>query len=138
MTRGASDSLDTVDSAPASSDLRRFRRDPNLPAVRFVEDLFPETSLFKNLLNAVGIGDIANIVVVNRQFKTELYDARTLTCRACVALTGQDCEPSAAEARKWCRVCADLHGTREAFAILGAMANEGGASSAWPAGANNT
>ena len=31
---------------PAAT-LRRFRRDPKLPAVRCVEDLFPETSIFK-------------------------------------------------------------------------------------------
>ena len=118
-----------LERAKPAATLRRFRRDPNLPAVRFVEDLFPETSLFKSLLNAVGIGDLANIVVVNRQFKKEFYDAQILTGRACMALTGQDCEPNPAEARKWYRVCADMHGTREAYCMLGGIANEGGASS---------
>ena len=160
MTRSPTDSLDTVDSAPAdetvpinevpvlaaalakagaeidafiadvaAADLRRLRRDPELPAVRCVEDLFPETSLFKSMLNAVGIGDVANVVVLNRQFKEECYDARMLTGRACMALIGQDCEQNATEARKWYRVCADMHGTREALCMRGAIANEGGASS---------
>ena len=157
MTRSPADSLDTVDSAPtgetvpneallgalakagveidafiadvAAADLRRLRRDPNLPAVRFVEDLFPETSIFKSAIYALGPRELESIVCVNRQFKNECYDARLLTGRACMALTGQDCEQTAAEARKWYRVCADMHGTREAFAMLGAIANEGGASS---------
>jgi TPR repeat protein len=73
--------------------------------------------------------ELESIVCVNRQFKKECYDARLLTGRGCMALTGQDCDQNAAEARKWYRICADMHGTREAFAMLGAIANEGGASS---------
>ena len=133
MARNPSESLDTVDSATASADLRRLRRDPELPAVKFVEDLFPETQLFKKLFTALGARELESITCVNRQFKAECYDARLLTRRACKALIapmGGGCapRPSAAEARKWYRVCADMHGTREALCMLGGMANEGGAS----------
>ena len=118
-----------LERAKPAATLRRLRRDPNLPAVRFVEDLFPETSHFKSAIYALGARDLESIVCVNRQFKEECYNARLLTGRGCMALTGQDCEPNPAEARKWYRVCADMHGTREAFAMLGAIANAGGASS---------
>lgn len=118
-----------LERAKPAATLRRLRRDPNLPAVRCVEDLFPETSHFKSAIYALGARDLESIVCVNRQFKEECYNARLLTGRGCMALTGQDCEPNPAEARKWYRVCADKHGTREAFAMLGAIANAGGASS---------
>jgi hypothetical protein len=85
MARNPSESLDTVDSATASADLRRLRRDPELPAVKFVEDLFPETQLFKKLFTALGARELESITCVNRQFKAECYDARLLTIRACKA-----------------------------------------------------
>ena len=48
---------------PAAT-LRRFHRDPELPAVRCVEDLFPETSIFKSAIYALGPRELESIVCV--------------------------------------------------------------------------
>ena len=47
------------------------------------------------------------------------------TGRGCIALIGQGCSPSVPEAKKWFKIAAELHGTREALIFLGEMASGG-------------
>ena len=118
----------TDDERGAGAALKRLSRSRELPAVRSVEDLLPPELFFKTVAGSLLMQqDIANVTVVNRQFKETCYNARMLTGRGAMALIGQGCEPSVAEAKKWYTVAADMYGTREALCMLGAMAS-GGAS----------
>ena len=54
--------IDAFIADVAAADLRRLRRDPELPAVKIVEDLFPETQLFKKLFTALGARELGTLV----------------------------------------------------------------------------
>ncbi len=125
---GGDSATDDERGAGPADGLKRLSRSRELPAVRSVEDLLPPELFFKTVAGSLLMQqDIANVTVVNRQFKETSYNARMLTGRGAMALIGQGCEPSVAEAKKWYTVAADMYGTREALCMLGAMAS-GGAS----------
>ena len=69
--------------------------------------------------------EIGNVACANRQFKETSYNPRMTTGRGCVALIGQGCSPSVPEAKKWFKIAAELHGTREALIFLGEWASGG-------------
>ena len=105
---------------------KRLRRASDLPAIQSVEDLFPPEVFFKTVAGGyLEAEEIGNIACANRQFKETSYNPRMTTGRGCVALIGQGCSPSVPEAKKWFKIAAELHGTREALIFLGEMASGG-------------
>ena len=54
-----------------------------------------------------------------------MCEPRMTTGRGCIALIGQGCSPSVPEAKKWFKIAAELHGTREALLFLGEWASGG-------------
>ena len=105
---------------------KRLRRASELPAIQSVEDLFPPEMFFKTFAGGyLEPEEIGNVACANRQFKETSYNPRMTTGRGCIALIGQGCSPSVPEAKKWFRVAAELHGTREALIFLGEMASGG-------------
>ena len=105
---------------------KRLRRASELPAIQSVEDLFPPEMFFKTVAGGyLEPEEIGNVACANRQFKETSYNPRMATGRGCVALIGQGCSPSVIEARKWFKIAAELHGTREALIFLGEMASGG-------------
>ena len=105
---------------------KRLRRASDLPAIQSVEDLFPPEVFFKTVAGGyLEAEEIGNVACANRQFKETSYNPRMTTGRGCIALIGQGCPPSVPEAKKWFRVAAELHGTREALIFLGEMASGG-------------
>ncbi len=98
------------------------------PVVRSVEDLYglPQVLFFKIIGSRYLLQkEIANVTVVNCQFKETCYQPRMLTGRGCMALFGVGCEPSVAESKKWYALSAERDGSREALLMLGAMAAGG-------------
>ena len=105
---------------------KRLRRASDLPAIQSVEDLFPPEVFFKTVAGGyLEAEEIGNIACANRQFKETSYNPRMTTGRGCVALIGQGCSPSVPEAKKWFKIAAELHGTREALLFLGEWASGG-------------
>ncbi len=105
---------------------KRLRRASDLPAIQSVEDLFPPEVFFKTVAGGyLEPEEIGNVACANRQFKETSYNPRMTTGRACIALIGQGCSPSVPEAKKWFKIAAELHGTREALIFLGEMASGG-------------
>ena len=105
---------------------KRLRRASDLPAIQSVEDLFPPEVFFKTVAGGyLEAEEIGNVACANRQFKETSYNPRMTTGRGCVALIGQGCSPSVPEAKKWFKIAAELHGTREALLFLGEWASGG-------------
>ena len=105
---------------------KRLRRASDLPAIQSVEDLFPPEVFFKTVAGGyLEAEEIGNVACANRQFKETSYNPRMTTGRGCVALIGQGCSPSVPEAKKWFKIAAELHGTREALIFLGEWASGG-------------
>ena len=105
---------------------KRLRRASELPAIQSVEDLFPPEMFFKTVAGGyLEPEEIGNVACANRQFKETSYNPRMTTGRGCIALIGQGCSPSVPEAKKWFKIAAELHGTREALIFLGEMASGG-------------
>ena len=105
---------------------KRLRRASELPAIQSVEDLFPPEMFFKVVAGGyLEPEEIGNVACANRQFKETAYNPRMTTGRGCIALIGQGCSPSVPEAKKWFKIAAELHRTREALIFLGEMASGG-------------